>query len=110
GVVYLAHDRPHRWRESDLDAAEALAGDAAIAVRSARTCGRMAAWAAHLQSIQRLGARLAGISDVREIGMTISTELRQLITYDNARVYRVIGERLWPVAFQGPGPGYKSGR
>ncbi len=108
GVVYLAHDRVHRWREADLDAAEALAGDAAIAVRSARTFGRMAAWAAQLQSIQRLGARLAGISEVREIGTTIATELRQLITYDNARVYRVMGERLWPVAFQGHGTVYSS--
>ena len=108
GVVYLAHDRPHRWREPDLDAAEALAGDAAIAVRSARTFGRMAAWAAQLQSIQRLGARLAGISEVREIGMTIATELQQLITYDNARVYRVVDERLWPVAFQGQGTVYSS--
>ena len=42
GMLYLAHDRPHRWREVDLDSAEALAGDAAIAVRSARTFGRMA--------------------------------------------------------------------
>ena len=103
GVVYLAHDRSHRWREVDLEAAEALAGDAAIAVRSARTFGRMAAWAAQLQSIQRLGARLAGISDVREIGNTIATELRQLITYDNARVYRMTGTQLYPVAFQGHG-------
>ncbi len=106
GVLYLAHDRPHRWREGDLDAAEALAGDAAIAVRSARTFGRMAAWAAQLQSIQRLGARLAGISDVHEIGNTIATELRQLITYDNARVYRVTGGDLYPVAFQGHGSVY----
>ena len=106
GVLYLAHDRAHRWREGDLDAAEALAGDAAIAVRSARTFGRMAAWAAQLQSIQRLGARLAGISDVREIGNTIATELRQLITYDNARVYRVTGTDLMPVAFQGHGSVY----
>jgi diguanylate cyclase (GGDEF)-like protein/excisionase family DNA binding protein len=108
GVLYLAHDRPHRWREVDLDAAEALAGDAAIAVRSARTFGRMAAWAAQLQSIQRLGARLAGISDVREIGNTIATELRQLITYDNARVYRVSGSQVTPVAFQGHGTVYGS--
>ncbi len=106
GVLYLAHDRPHRWREVDLDAAEALASDAAIAVRSARTFGRMATWAAQLQSIQRLGARLAGISDVREIGSTIATELRQLITYDNARVYRVQGPQLVPVAFQGHGSVY----
>ena len=39
-------------------------GDAAIAVRSARTFGRMAAWANQLQSIQRLGARLSGLTDV----------------------------------------------
>ncbi len=108
GVLYLAHDRPHRWRDVDLDAAEALAGDAAVAVRSARTFGRMAAWAAQLQSIQRLGARLAGISDVREIGTTIATELRQLIDYDNARVYRMHGDRLDPVAFQGLGSVYGS--
>ncbi len=101
GVLYLAHDRPHRWRDVDLDAADALAGDAAIAVRSARTFGRMAAWAAQLQSIQRLGARLSGLSDVREIGSTIATELRQLISYDNARVYRVSGPSLVPVAMQG---------
>ena len=103
GVFYLAHDRPHRWREGDLDAAEALAGDAAVAVRSARTFSRMAAWAAQLQSIQRLGARLAGITDVHDIGNAIATELRQLITYDNARVYRVYGSELVPVAFQGHG-------
>jgi diguanylate cyclase (GGDEF)-like protein/excisionase family DNA binding protein len=106
GVLYLAHNRPHRWREGDLNAAEALAGDAAVAVRSARTFSRMAAWAAQLQSIQRLGARLAGISDVHDIGNAIATELRQLITYDNARVYRIHANELVPVAFQGQGVVY----
>jgi len=108
GMLYLAHDRPHRWRDADLDAAEALAGDAAIAVRSARTFGRMAAWAAQLQSIQRLGARLSGLSDVREIGNTIAIELRQLISYENARVYRVQGTMLVPVAMQGTGAVYSA--
>ena len=106
GVLYLAHDRPHRWREGDLDGAEALAGDAAIAVRSARTFGRMAAWAAQLQSIQRLGARLSGLTDVPQIGHAIATELRQLIDYENARVYRVRDESLVPVAMQGSGAVY----
>ena len=106
GMLYLAHDRQHRWREGDLDGAEALAGDAAIAVRSARTFGRMAAWAAQLQSIQRLGARLSGLTDVREIGNAIATELRQLIDYQNARVYRVVGTTLMPVAMQGQGAVY----
>ena len=71
-------------------------GDAAIAVRSARTFGRMAAWAAQLQSIQRLGARLSGLTDVPQIGHAIATELRQLIDYENARVYRVRDESLVP--------------
>ena len=106
GILYVAHDQPHRWRDADIDAAEALAGDAAIAVRSARTFGRMAAWTAQLQSIQRLGVRLSGLSDVREIGITITTELRQLISYENARVYRVEDTMLVPVAMQGRGEIY----
>ena len=106
GMLYLAHDRAHRWREADLDAAEALAGDASIAVRSARTFSRMAAWAAQLQSIQRLGARLSGLSEVGAIGNAIATELRQLIDYENVRVYRVRGEDLVPVAMLGHGAVY----
>jgi len=101
GTMYLGHDRPFRWREVDLDAAEALAGDAAIAIRSARTFGRMAAWAAQLQAIQRLGARLSGLTTEQEIGHAIATELRQLIEYDNVRVYRVRGATLKPVAWLG---------
>ena len=68
GVLYLAHDRPHRWREVDLEAAEALAGDAAIAVRSARTSD---GWRPGRRSSSRSSSSArgcAGISDVREIG------------------------------------------
>jgi diguanylate cyclase (GGDEF)-like protein/excisionase family DNA binding protein len=101
GMLHLAHDRPFRWRDADLDAVEGLAGDAAIAVRSARTFGRMATWAAQLQSIQRLGARLSGLTEVSAIGHAIATELRQLIDYDNARVYRVRGDVLDPVTLMG---------
>ena len=101
GTMYVAHERPFRWREADLDAAEVLAGDAAIAIRSARTFGRMAAWAAQLQAIQRLGARLSGLTTEREIGHAIATELRQLIAYDNVRVYRVQDATLVPVAWLG---------
>jgi diguanylate cyclase (GGDEF)-like protein len=109
GSLYLAHDRPHRWRQPDLDAAETLAGDAAIAVRSARTFGRMAAWAAQLQAIQRLGARLSGLSDVAHISNAIATELRELIEYDTARVYRVRDAQLVPVAWQGLGATFDAG-
>jgi diguanylate cyclase (GGDEF)-like protein/excisionase family DNA binding protein len=106
GMIFLAHDRAHRWREADLDAVEALTSDASIAVRSARTFGRMAAWAAQLQSIQRLGSRLSGLSEVGAIGHAIATELRQLIDYENVRVYRVLGQDLVPVAMLGHGAVY----
>ncbi len=101
GVLFLAHDRPHQWRDVDLEAAEGLAADAAVAVRSARTFGRMAAWAAQLQSIQRLGTRLSNLSEVHDIGRAIATELQQLIEYHNVRVYRVAGEELVPIAMLG---------
>jgi len=106
GMLYLGHDRPHPWHEADLDGAEALASDATIAIRSARTFGRMAAWAAQLQSIQRLGARLSGLAGVPEIGRAIATELRQLIDYQNVRVYRVRDNELVPVANLGEGEHY----
>ena len=61
----------------------------------------MATWAAQLQSIQQLGARLNRLSSVTEIGLAIATELRQLIDYHNVRVYRLVGEELIPVAMQG---------
>ena len=61
----------------------------------------MATWAAQLQSIQQLGARLSRLGDEREIGLAIATELRQLIDYHNVRVYRLRGEDLIPVAMQG---------
>ena len=66
----------------------------------------MATWAAQLQSIQRLGSRLSGLTDVREIGHAIATELRQLIDYQNVRVYRVHGKDLIPVAMMGHGTVY----
>ena len=110
GTIYLAHDRPFRWREVDVDAAEALAGDAAIAIRSAKTFGRMAAWAAQLQAIQRLGARLSGLTTEQEIGHAIATELRELIEYDNVRVYRVRGGTLVPVAWLGLSADYTDER
>src|SRR6185369_4857510 len=58
-------------------------------------------WAAQLQSIHALGARLNRLRSVKEIGDAIATELRQLIDYHNVRVYRVVGEDLIPVAMQG---------
>jgi diguanylate cyclase (GGDEF)-like protein/excisionase family DNA binding protein len=66
-----------------------------------RELERTATWAAQLQSIQALGARLARLATVAEIGFAICYELRDLIEYHNVRVYRVIGDDVVPVAWRG---------
>ena len=56
---------------------------------------------AHLKMLQSLGGKLNRSNDVREIGMAIANELRQLIDYHNCRVFIREGEELTPIAFQG---------
>ncbi|MGZ8528309.1 MAG: GAF domain-containing protein [Candidatus Limnocylindrales bacterium] len=101
GLLNIYHDRPHAWSDAELETVEALATQAGVAIRAAQDYERMANWAAQLQSIQQLGARLNRLSSVAEIGQAIATELRQLIDYHNARVYRLVGLDLIPVAMQG---------
>jgi diguanylate cyclase (GGDEF)-like protein/excisionase family DNA binding protein len=101
GLLNIYHDQPHHWMPDELDTMAALATQAGVAIRAAQDYERMATWAAQLQSIQQLGARLSRLSSVAEIGQSIATELRQLIDYHNARVYRLSGEDLIPVAMVG---------
>ncbi len=101
GLLNIYHDRAHPWSAADLETVQALAAQAGVAIRAAKDYERMTTWAAQLQSIQQLGARLNGLSTVAEIGQAITTELRQLIEYHNARVYRLVGQELIPVAMQG---------
>jgi diguanylate cyclase (GGDEF)-like protein/excisionase family DNA binding protein len=101
GMLDIYHDRPHHWTEDELDTVGALATQASVAIRAAQDYERMAMWTAQLQSIQQLGARLSRLSTVDEIGRSIASELRQLIDYHNARVYRIVGPDLIPVAMLG---------
>ncbi len=71
------------------------------ALRAGTSDERTATWAAQLQSIQQLGARLSRLSTVAEIGQSITSELRELIDYHNARVYRLVDDDLLPVAILG---------
>ena len=101
GLLNVYHDRPYAWSADELETMDALAEQAAIAIKNAQNFTKMATWAAQLQSIQQLGARLSRLGDERAIGETIATELRQLIDYHNARVYRLRGDDLIPVAMRG---------
>jgi len=101
GLLNVYHDAPHDWTTDELETMSALAEQAAVAIKNAQNYEKMAQWAAQLQSIQQLGARLSRLGDEREIGLAIATELRQLIDYHNVRVYRLRGVDLLPVAMQG---------
>ncbi len=101
GILGVYHDKPRAWIEDELDTMAALATQAAVAIKAAANYAQLATWAAQLQSIQALGARLNRLTSVKEIGDAIATELRQLIDYHNVRVYRLDGDDLIPVAMQG---------
>jgi diguanylate cyclase (GGDEF)-like protein len=101
GLLNVYHDKPHAWSEDELETMAALATQAAVAIKNAQNYEKMATWAAQLQSIQQLGVRLSRLTNGREIGLAIATELRQLIDYHNVRVYRLQGDDLIPVAMQG---------
>jgi diguanylate cyclase (GGDEF)-like protein/excisionase family DNA binding protein len=101
GILGVYHDRAHPWSADELDTMAALATQATVAIKAARNYAQLATWAAQLQSIQHLGARLNRLTSVKEIGNAIATELRQLIDYHNVRVYRLYGRDLIPVAMQG---------
>jgi diguanylate cyclase (GGDEF)-like protein/excisionase family DNA binding protein len=101
GMLDVYHDQPHAWNDMELETMASLATQAAVAIRTAQNYEQMATWAAQLQSIQQLGARLNRLSNVKEIGLAIAKELRQLIDYHNVRVYRLTGDDLLPVAMSG---------
>ena len=61
--------------------------------------GRDARTIAHLKMLQSLGAKLARLNDVREVGTAIVNELRTLIDYHNCRVFLAEGDLLVPIAF-----------
>jgi diguanylate cyclase (GGDEF)-like protein/excisionase family DNA binding protein len=101
GMLNVYHDAPHAWTDDELDTMAALATQASVAIKNAQNFEKMASWAAQLGSIQQLGVRLSRLTNDREIGLAIATELRTIIDYHNVRVYRLIGEDLIPVAMQG---------
>lgn len=95
-----------RYRHADLNeflgSALAIAHDGrGVAGEWAPTRRRRATWAAQLQSIQLLGARLSRLTSMGDIGDAIASELHRLINYHNVRVYQLDGDDLLPVAWHG---------
>jgi HD-GYP domain-containing protein (c-di-GMP phosphodiesterase class II)/putative methionine-R-sulfoxide reductase with GAF domain len=56
---------------------------------------------AHMKMLQSLAGKLNRLNNVRDIGATITTELRSLIDYHSCRVYILEGDRVVPIAVRG---------
>ena len=72
GVLYRPHDRAHRWREDELEPLRPWRATPRSPSAPRGRSARMAAWAAQLQSIQRLGARLSASPTVARDRLTPS--------------------------------------
>jgi diguanylate cyclase (GGDEF)-like protein len=107
GMLNLYHDRPKVWSPAELETAAAFASQVTVAIRAAQQYTQLARWAAQLQSIQQLGARLNRLTTIPEIAAAIAHELGVLIPYDNIRVYRLEGDDLEAVALHATDPAYE---
>ena len=103
GVLSILHVAAHPWPVAELELAQAFADQVASAIANAQLRSQTHDMAARLRAIQALGGRLNGLNDVAAIGEAIVAETRNLIDYDNIRVYRVDHDHgvCEPIAFQG---------
>ncbi len=103
GLLGLYHTTAHAWSESELDLVESFADQVAVALQNARLYASVHGFAARLDAIQDLAARLNRLHDPVAIGEAIVAEIRGLFASDTARVYRVdqASAMCEPIAFGG---------
>lgn len=103
GVLSILHQAKQAWPATEIELAQAFADQVASAIANARLRAETHDLAARLRAIQALSGRLNGLNDVGAIGEAIVAEARDLIDFDNIRVYRVDHEHgmCEPIAFQG---------
>ena len=103
GILALYHTRPYDWTANELDLVESFADQVAVALQNARLYASVRAFAARLDAISDLAARLNRLHDQTEIGQAIVAEVRGLFSSNTARVYRVDhdAEMCEPIAFGG---------
>jgi diguanylate cyclase (GGDEF)-like protein len=102
GVLSAFRREPHAWSRDDLAFLEAVAGQAAIALRNADVYEQSQRWAGQLAVVQASMARMNRLTSSEEIGQAVVEETRRVIAYHNCRVYLLepTGELL-PIAFKG---------
>ncbi len=103
GLLALYHAGPHAWAATELDLLKSFADQVAAALQNARLYASIRLFAARLDAIQDLAARLNRLHDPTKIGQAIVAEVRGLFESDTARVYRVdhAAGTCEPIAFGG---------
>jgi diguanylate cyclase (GGDEF)-like protein/PAS domain S-box-containing protein len=103
GVLALYHTTDRPWLEGELDLVGSFADQVAIALQNARLYASVHGFAARLDAIQDLAARLSRLHDPVEIGQVIVAEVRGLFASDTARVYLIdhAAGMCEPIAFGG---------
>ncbi len=88
GSLFVNHVRfHHRYSRAEIETAMAIANQAAIAIQNARLYREVEEWSSQLQRLQAIMSKLSRSRSVSSIANIIADELRNLLRYDNCRVF-----------------------
>jgi len=87
GTLFINHVRlHHKYTQSEIETATAIANQAAIAIQNARLYTEVEQWNSQLERLQSIMAKLSRSRSVSSIAGIIADELSNLVKYDNCRV------------------------
>ncbi len=88
GTLYINHiTYHHSYSKSEIETAMAIANQAAIAIQNARLYREVEEWNSQLERLQAIMAKLSRSKSVSSIANIVADELRNLLQYDNCRVF-----------------------
>ncbi|MGI5835432.1 MAG: GAF domain-containing protein [Chloroflexota bacterium] len=88
GTLFINHVRfHHRYSRAEIETAMAIANQAAIAIQNARLYREVEDWSSQLERLQAIMSKLSRSRSVSSIANIIADELRNLLRYDNCRVF-----------------------
>ncbi len=102
GLLVLRRLGNEEFSFTDRAVARLYARQLAERVAASGLQPRSTFWTRQLEAIQRISAQLTRLGTLEEVAMAICAETRQVIDYDNARVYVLAsdGVTLEPIAFK----------
>ena len=94
GVLAFFHDRPRPYTHDDLLLAQAIASQAAIAVKNATLFAQAQRRAAEVDLLNRLMSTVSGTLHLEELFRRIVEEVAATFHYTHVSIYRRAGEYL----------------